>query len=509
MDPLRQSCLVALGVVAPLAGCGPTDADNDGFRSDLDCDDSNPNIRPDVAEICDNVDNNCDGIVDEDAIDRATWYADLDGDGFGDADHPILSCASPEGAVGDSTDCSPLDAGVHPMASEHPTDRLDNDCDGMVDEVPCPEAERAKTARQVSLSAGAVPLSFCIEQPAGPVGCPSPNEMDSSALVTAVVGPPEPVLPIPIVTVEARWTVHGGVCGPDEREPELCCYSINVSRTAPTPKAVPQNLNFDGQGIAIVPAELPLVHGRPLVVGGRIRLASASTSTGWLVSAASITETVSGSKRRVAGQQWKEAALHEHASVASFAKFTMDLLALGAPARLVTAATEAQADEVIHAQLCFAVAAELLGEDCGPGPVPLDGLDAGDPTAETMMIETIRDACVNESIAAAEAAYLSAHADHEGLRSVLSTIADDESRHAAMGWQTVQWIVREHPELKSSALNVFSQVRNRQEGRTCDKTENDEWMIGLGCMPRHMRREVEIRVWDQVIEPCIRVLERA
>ena len=83
------------------------------------------------AEICDGLDNNCDGQIDE--LVTSTFYADLDNDGFGDSANTVLACSAPPGYVADDTDCNDANAGVNPGAEEV-CDRLDNDCDGELDE---------------------------------------------------------------------------------------------------------------------------------------------------------------------------------------------------------------------------------------------------------------------------------------------------------------------------------------------------------------------------------------
>lgn len=107
------------------------DADGDGIPADEDCDDLNASVGPQFAEICDGVDNNCDGVVDEGV--RLTFYADQDSDGFGDPGTPIEACEAPDGMVPGNTDCDDQNSDIYPAAPEV-CDLVDNDCDGAVDE---------------------------------------------------------------------------------------------------------------------------------------------------------------------------------------------------------------------------------------------------------------------------------------------------------------------------------------------------------------------------------------
>jgi hypothetical protein len=110
------------------------DEDGDGFTEDEDCDDLDPAVNPNAEELCDGLDNNCDGVVDEDsASDAGTWYSDVDGDGYGEDGTERLACEQPEDSSAVAGDCDDLDDTVYPEAAER-CDGLDNDCDGEVDE---------------------------------------------------------------------------------------------------------------------------------------------------------------------------------------------------------------------------------------------------------------------------------------------------------------------------------------------------------------------------------------
>jgi MYXO-CTERM domain-containing protein len=113
-----------------------TDVDGDGADEREDCDDADASVHPGAAETCDGLDDDCDGATDEpDASDAATWYADADGDGFGDAGATTTGCEAPSGYVADATDCDDRDAGAHPGAAEAWYDGVDQDCDGNDDDL--------------------------------------------------------------------------------------------------------------------------------------------------------------------------------------------------------------------------------------------------------------------------------------------------------------------------------------------------------------------------------------
>ncbi|MDG1481038.1 MAG: putative metal-binding motif-containing protein, partial [Myxococcota bacterium] len=120
-DKLEEEVLDTGGVVEAV------DADADGYDAEEDCDDANSMVNPSASEICDGVDNNCDGSVDEDVT--STFYADVDDDGFGNAEQTAEACEKPDGFVPIGSDCDDTNGEVYPSAPEQ-CDGVDNDCDG-------------------------------------------------------------------------------------------------------------------------------------------------------------------------------------------------------------------------------------------------------------------------------------------------------------------------------------------------------------------------------------------
>ncbi|MDP2307856.1 MAG: MopE-related protein [Pseudomonadota bacterium] len=118
------------GVDQDCDGADLVDVDGDGEDAEeaggADCDDADASIHTAAVEVCDAVDDNCNGEADEGA--GSTWYPDEDGDGFGDAALGVISCEAPAGSIANGTDCDDTTTARRPGAAEV-CDGLDNDCD--------------------------------------------------------------------------------------------------------------------------------------------------------------------------------------------------------------------------------------------------------------------------------------------------------------------------------------------------------------------------------------------
>jgi hypothetical protein len=128
MRRISLTWITILGMT--ISGCGK-DRDKDGYKGDDDCDDLNASVHPGADEVCDAIDNNCNGNVDEGLI--LEWYADKDDDGYGDLDTTVSACTQPGGYVDNSEDCDDTSDLFRPGAIENDCeDPNDYNCDGSV-----------------------------------------------------------------------------------------------------------------------------------------------------------------------------------------------------------------------------------------------------------------------------------------------------------------------------------------------------------------------------------------
>ena len=108
-----------------------TDQDGDGIEIPDDCDDQNAAVYPGAPEVCDGIDNDCSGAIDDQPIDGVLLYADADGDGFG-VEPIFLGCSGADGVLL-LGDCNDGDPAIHPEAPDDNCDGVDDNCDGIAD----------------------------------------------------------------------------------------------------------------------------------------------------------------------------------------------------------------------------------------------------------------------------------------------------------------------------------------------------------------------------------------
>ena len=178
--------------------------------------------------------------------------------------------------------------------------------------------------------------------------------------------------------------------------------------------------------------------GRPLMVAGVARTAPQVDNSAWVGPIAAATADLGEPARSQLAAAWRADAADEHASVASFLRFGLDLLAFAAPPELVAGAALAAADEVRHAQTCAALAAGLDGATDGPAALDCTGIAAHGCLADAAAAAVL-EGCIGETLASVVLGAAARGVVDPALAATLRQLADDEARHAELAWTFVRW----------------------------------------------------------------------
>lgn len=246
---------------------------------------------------------------------------------------------------------------------------------------------------------------------------------------------------------------------------------VRSFRTAPSTSAgsivlsifaVIANLGMSLIGLLVAwLSTMTFTRGRQLRRFGKVLLPPISASTAandWtkpLVDAAEIDfddvlldEGVDESTRAGLAAQWRENGRTEHASVAAFARLTLDLMALGAPPALVAAAQRDALDEIRHAELCFALARAIDGKSESPSSFPEAARArtlsrVRNVALAELAVDSLIDGALHEGVSARIVAKLARRSADPSIRAILKQIAADEGRHSAHGWDVVKFCLAE------------------------------------------------------------------
>jgi hypothetical protein len=184
------------------------------------------------------------------------------------------------------------------------------------------------------------------------------------------------------------------------------------------------------------------VCGRPFLVESAPRLPPVVARDDWRLRQAPDVTQLSSSERAAQAEHWTRLGQMEHASIAAFARFSLQLLSLGAPPGLIESCTQALSDETAHTQLCFGIASAYAGRAVGPGPLDISGsLEIA--SLEDIVDLVIAEGCFGETSAALEALEAAETASDPVIRAAYSQIADDEQRHAELAFRFVRWALEQ------------------------------------------------------------------
>jgi hypothetical protein len=250
-----------------------------------------------------------------------------------------------------------------------------------------------------------------------------------------------------------------GACGPitdAEREAlDTCAVKLAMNCSGLHDECAPVTLD-DGSccywGILG-----PICPGRPFVVAGHARLATLREGDAWCDDAALHTPFVAETSPELAellAQVWLFDARHEHAAIASFSRFALQLLAMAAPPRFVDAALRAALDEREHAGLFFALARVHGGRAWAPGPLAVDAaLDGADDPIH-IVAATIHEGCIAETISALQLQAARDAAKDPALREALSRVLEQELAHVELAWAVVAWALAQGDATLRAAVVV-------------------------------------------------------
>lgn len=201
------------------------------------------------------------------------------------------------------------------------------------------------------------------------------------------------------------------------------------------------------------------VCGRPFLVEETARTADVEPRRDWLdLTIAPDLSGLSPLERAQLAAHWSRLGQMEHASIAAFARFNLQLLALGAPADLVEACNQALVDETSHARLCFAFASAYAGTKLGPSK-----LDMSHCFEETTLLSVtklvIAEGCIGETSAALEAREDADKATDPVVRNALLRIASDEQRHAELAYRFLRWALEQMTNEECAELESNSVAR--------------------------------------------------
>jgi hypothetical protein len=197
--------------------------------------------------------------------------------------------------------------------------------------------------------------------------------------------------------------------------------------------------------------------GRPFTIEGQSRLSRVVARSDWADAIALDLAGSSPSTRRALARAWAQDGCFEHASIASFARFVLELLAIGAPPTLVADAQRALLEETGHARAFFGLAAAYGERDVGPDALDVRGAlrSSHDPAAIAEGLA--REGCIGETISALQLRVAAARASDPLLRARLLAIADEELRHAELAWSTLAWLLaRADANVRARVAQTFA-----------------------------------------------------
>lgn len=270
---------------------------------------------------------------------------------------------------------------------------------------------------------------------------------------------------------------------PDPSGGNLCCYGTQVEFVCVVGRALPSE---DGPLVA------PFDHAK----------------RGWSEeNLMPCVDGLSADQRNLIAERWIRDGLFEHASIASFSRLALALLASSADADLIRATHEAALDEVRHAKQSLSLAAAYRGENISPRALPLpEALPLGADLVE-LAVASVVEGAVGETLAAVLAAEQAAVAEDPAVRRVLLGIADDESRHAELAFRVIAFAIAAGGKPVLDAVSrAFVDAASRLPEPPEDVALPENIARAHGFVSSNKTRETFVRAMDDIVLPLGRAL---
>lgn len=247
--------------------------------------------------------------------------------------------------------------------------------------------------------------------------------------------------------------------------------------------------------------------GRPLLGEHGPLVASTRSGAAWdeptlaVAPAPALPEAL---RQRIAAG-WLEDALAEHASIAAFARATLELMAVGAPPSLLAQAQAAALDEIEHARLCFSLAGRYGGAAVEPGPLPVPGLRRADPAQ--LAADAFAEGCVGETVAALAAQRAARSVAEPAVSDALARLADDEARHAALAWSTVAWALAQGGKAVAERLRRTAATLRPATARALPAADpHAAELAAHGRLDARAHALASHQAWTDIIDPMLEQL---
>ena len=238
-----------------------------------------------------------------------------------------------------------------------------------------------------------------------------------------------------------------------------------------------------------------IVVGRPFTVDGDSRMAKSIPcdvkdtyySQSWKENMdLTISDNITNNQR--IGEHWLQHAEAEHASIASFARHTLQLMSIGAPSVLLAASQQASLDEIKHAKICYGIASAFLDTDFFPGPLEVKD-SMSQMNIKDIIQSLVKEGCIEETLSAMEARFQARWTDIPAIKDSLDTIAIEETSHAQLAWNTISWIIGKYPEEKQHIMETFREAFDAYWGDSSKHTDTtDSNIFPVQCGGCSMRR---------------------